>query len=111
MSDDREAESDLMQFGISEADAKAWLPEPAPENCEVWPENWDAVCIFTSCATQWDWLSGMAAVRTGLKYPSLVAVMEMRQVPVARRADIFDRVQIMEDKALRVWSAEMASEK
>ena len=39
------------------ADAKAFglaLPEPdAPEDFEIWPDNWPAVEMFLRCQTQW----------------------------------------------------------
>ncbi len=71
---------------------------------EVWPANWTAVQVFCACATQWRWLAGMAgAIRLGLDYPAVEAVLRMRRVPPRERPDVLARVQTLEIEALRVW--------
>ncbi|WP_347278607.1 DUF1799 domain-containing protein [Plasticicumulans sp.] len=71
---------------------------------EVWPCNWPAVQVFCACATQWRWLqSATEAVRIGLEYTAVEAVMRMRRVPARERPAVLARVQVMEREALRVW--------
>lgn len=70
----------------------------APEEFEVWPENWDAVQVFASIQTQWR--IGMAGP-TGLDYAVLPAMFEMLEID--DRATCFYTVQVMEKEALEFF--------
>lgn len=64
---------------------------------ELWEENMAAVEIFGDMITQWN--SGPSGV-IGLRYESLPVVMRLRDIPPARRAEVFAGVQVMESAAL-----------
>lgn len=71
---------------------------------EIWPCNWPAVQVFVACATQWRWLlAATQALRVGLEYTAVEAVMRMQRVPARERPAVLARVQVMERAALQVW--------
>jgi len=35
------------------------VPPPSGQDCEVWPENWNALLLFLACQTQWEISIGM----------------------------------------------------
>lgn len=67
---------------------------------ELWEDNVTAVKIFDDMMTQWH--HGPAGP-AGLRYEALPVVMNLRHVPAARRAEVFDAVQTMERAALEVF--------
>lgn len=67
-------------------------------NYQVLPENWAAVQLFLQCATQWRH-GGMTAVRTGLDYTAVEAVM--RITGIEQPQDTFWRLRLIEDGALQ----------
>lgn len=64
----------------------------------VLPENHDAVQVFLACATQWRWISGLKAIRQGLRYDAVESVMRM--MAIADPADTFQRLRVLEDQVL-----------
>ena len=67
------------------------------------PENWQAIEVFVACQTQWRYLSGMGgAVRTGLDYTAVHAVMVMMQVEDTK--DCLMRLQVCEQEALEIFN-------
>lgn len=70
---------------------------------EVYPDNWPALWLFRDLATQWR--VGMGGA-TGLDYAALPAVMDLRGVPQAERAELFDCLQVLEAEALAAWREE-----
>lgn len=62
---------------------------------DVWPENWEAVQVWARSQTQWR--VGMAGV-IGMDYAGLDVVMQ--RMDVADKADVFDRIQVMESATL-----------
>lgn len=71
---------------------------------EVWPENWDALMLFVSLQTQWNYISGMGGgARTGLQYisvyPLLDKIAEGDQVEWAR---LFAEIRSMEHTVLAI---------
>lgn len=74
------------------------------DTCEVWPECWEAVSFFVALETQWRWVSGMAVARVGLDYTAVEALMRLRAVPRASRAELLEDLRVMERAALAVWS-------
>lgn len=70
------------------------------EIVDVWPENHEAVSIFSQCATQWR--IGVSGP-TGLDYTAVFGVMEASGV--SEPMDCLWRIQAMEAEALRVLTA------
>jgi hypothetical protein len=62
---------------------------------EVWPENWDAVQLFTALGTQWRVSIGGGP--SGLDYAALMALMPLYGGP---SRDLLDRVRVMEAAVL-----------
>ena len=72
-------------------------------DCEVWPENWDAWCLFEELSSQWD-RAGMEGVRVGLKYEVLFKRMEHLGYEGDRREAIFQDIRHMERDALLIMN-------
>jgi hypothetical protein len=73
--------------------------EDEPEAFEVYPENWQAACLFLTCATQWRIESTPKGnFPTGLEYGSVETVLRIHDI--TDRPDIFTRLQLMEAAAL-----------
>lgn len=68
---------------------------------EVWPENWQALEIFSALQTQWR--ISMAGP-TGLDYAVLPAVMELQHIAAPDRPGLFASLQVMESEALKVFA-------
>ncbi len=71
---------------------------------EVWPECWDAVNFFYALSTQWKWLVGAKAMRSGLDYTAVASTMQMLGLPRRKRAELFEDIQVMESAALNYWN-------
>lgn len=69
-----------------------------PKEFLVLKENWQALQLFLSCATQWRY-APMGGV-TGLDYSALLAVMDMHQIPKKKRKRRLKQVQWIERGAL-----------
>lgn len=79
----------------------------ALEGFLVWPQNWHALRVFVSMATQWRWAVGSRkALRTGMVYEALAEVRKgvkpgipkhLRQKP----GQLLAQLQVMEDTVLR----------
>jgi len=69
----------------------------------VWPDNWQAVCVFDAMTTQWR--TSMVGC-TGLDYTPLRSVMRMIGVPPSEHADVFDSIRILEGAALETMRAQ-----
>jgi hypothetical protein len=67
--------------------------------CEVWPDNWQAVMAFVSLETQWR--VGMGGAY-GLDYGAIPPVLMMKRIPRKDWPDVFEALRVMEDEALRV---------
>lgn len=76
-------------------------PEPDDATFRVWPENWQALVIFSALATQW--AVGMGGP-TGLRYESIPVVLRMRQVPRADWPRLFEQVRVMESESLKYFA-------
>ena len=67
---------------------------------EVFPDNEAPLQLFLAMGTQWR-LGGLGS-RIGLDYNAL-PIVEERLGLADRRRDLFPALQVMENKALRVW--------
>lgn len=68
------------------------------EECtECWPENWQALQVFSALQTQWN--VGMNGA-IGLRYEALPVVLNLLEIQETDRAGIFNSLRIMESEAL-----------
>lgn len=72
-----------------------------PEHFEVWPENWDAVVMFSRVQTQWRTSAGGAI---GLDYSVLAWLFKMYSVEDQRA--LLEDLQTMEGAALAAMNRE-----
>lgn len=85
-------------LGFDEAAQERMLSESVTE---VWPENWNAVMLFRELSTQWQ--VGMRGP-IGLRYESILAVMQMAGTPETDRPGLFAQLRILERGALEAMS-------
>ncbi|RMX06711.1 hypothetical protein D8I35_09425 [Corticibacter populi] len=64
---------------------------------EVWPENWDAWCLFDALSTQWR--AGPGGV-IGLDYGVLAEELRLREIPADQHAQLRSDIRVMEAAAL-----------
>jgi len=69
---------------------------------DVFPENWDALCLFLESQTQWRY---GARSPLGLDYQGVEVLLRLRSVGKARRAEMFQQLQVMEFAALEEFRA------
>jgi hypothetical protein len=72
------------------------VAKPRP-GLAIWPENWPAVRVMVSMATQWR-RAGMAGIEVGLDYAALPVVCAALSVPLDE--DLLSRMRVMEAAAL-----------
>jgi len=68
------------------------------ESVEVWPENWQAMELFTSLETQW--CAGFGGV-TGLNYLVAFAIIDRMKLDQIEADYLFADLQVMERSALK----------
>lgn len=86
---------DAAAFGLE-------LPEqPASDDFEVWPENWDAVVMFLRISTQWRTSMGGPI---GLDYGALEWLFRLYEVKEPR--SLLEDLQVMEGAALTAMAKE-----
>lgn len=82
---------------------------PVDLDCHVWEENWDTVMFFIEVGTQWRLEMGMAGLAYfGLEYRSVESVMNMLQIDLALRPDLFRGLRVMECAALPLLNKQHA---
>lgn len=93
--------ADLEAMGAAREEVERFLADTETvRNCEVWPENWPAVCLFLACTTQWRIESRPDSnLPIGLDYPAVEAVMRIHEVSDCKA--MFAQIQIMELAALQ----------
>jgi hypothetical protein len=74
------------------------------EGLEVWPENWQAVSIFSRLQTQWA-VGGMSGRLVGLRYEAIEPVCRLSGVKKRHRPALFDALRVMEEAAMAVLNA------
>ncbi len=84
---DSEYDSDLAFWGIPEQDRPG-----KPPDFEVYPENWETVCLFVRLQTQW--IISPMGQRTGLIYQAIPVVARLMGVKMTR--ELFSDLQLME---------------
>lgn len=88
---ERPSDADLLQIGLK---AKHY-PEP---DVVVWPENWDAVQMFSRLSTQWRiGASGPAA----LDYPVFYREMDRAGITGGEVDEFMWRIGVIEAEALK----------
>jgi hypothetical protein len=78
--------------------ARAQCKGSNAEDCEIWPENVEAVNLFLSLGTQW--LTNAMGHPQGISYLAIDALMAILAIPKKRRPELFADLQIMESAAL-----------
>ena len=69
---------------------------------EVWPENWDAVRVFSAMGTQWSYaFNGVV----GLRYEALPFVLRALALPRSAWPEVFARLRAMESEFMRAARA------
>lgn len=68
---------------------------------EVWPDNWQAVIVFSALTTQW--FVGMNGP-TGLRYEALPFVFEAHGVVKEEWPGLFVQIRACESEALRYFA-------
>lgn len=93
---DANVEEALAAFGL-------YAEQPIEEEgTECYPDNWPALQLLRALGTQWRVTE--RAVVTGLHYECLAGVMDMLQIPHAKRPDTFWALREMELEALTVFN-------
>lgn len=83
--------------------AEGFLPEDYWEDpIEVWPENWDALMMFATIDTQWNWATGLGGgARTGLRYEAVYPLLDrMTKGDEEAWERLFSDIRCMEQAAL-----------
>lgn len=91
-----------MEWGATpEQLEEAELHDAEPEPFAVWPENIEAVALFTQMASQWQVAMSMNGTLRwiGLRYESLEAVLRLQRVARTEWARLFSQVRSMEAEA------------
>lgn len=84
----------------AELDAFGFRPEDyANDVIEIWPENHQAINLFTSISTQWRVGAGGP---TGLDYNVLFTIMGLMDLSYERHVQLFEDIRVIESEALRV---------
>lgn len=71
----------------------------AHERIEIWPENQQAINLFTSISTQWRVGAGGP---TGLDYNVLFTRMARMGLSDERYEQLFEDIRVIESEALRI---------
>lgn len=74
--------------------------------CEIWPENWLPVKVFSRMTSQLI-VGGMGGV-IGIQYGSIPVVMRGLQLSAAERAEVWDVFQIMEQHMVQILNKKMS---
>ncbi|MCI5097528.1 MAG: DUF1799 domain-containing protein [Rhodobacteraceae bacterium] len=78
-------------------------PQVETEGFEVMPENWEIVCAFLACETQWQAVAGFSGLSwLGLNYAGVDVVLRRLQFG----DDVFAGLQEMETSALETFAEE-----
>jgi len=67
----------------------------------LWPENEECFYFWLALQTQWNSRDGWPS---GLNYPAVQVVMEMRGIPRKQRPLFFSNIQAMEAACLQEWA-------
>jgi len=70
--------------------------------CEVWPENWDAITAWRVVADQWR--IGPAGHPLGLDWPAVEVLL--RAAGIALDAALLGRLRVIESSVLEVFAAD-----
>ncbi|NPA72672.1 MAG: DUF1799 domain-containing protein [Gammaproteobacteria bacterium] len=74
----------------------------------VLPENWAAVNLLSLCRTQWEKIvitsmTGSQVIYSGLDYQAVNLLIDI-YYPDEDKIDLFERLQILESKALSIFN-------
>nr|WP_296020830.1 DUF1799 domain-containing protein [uncultured Acidovorax sp.] len=76
----------------------------APEEVEVWPENWDLWLFFLAVQTQWEYASGglSGAVKVAMNWTGVRSIAAMRRVSDEDQQRFADGLAVIEQAVLDV---------
>lgn len=76
----------------------------APEEVEVWPENWDLWMFFLAVQTQWDYASAglSGAVKVAMNWTGVRSIALMRRVSEADQLRFAEGLTVIEQAVLDV---------
>ena len=77
------------------------LEDVEVQEVEIYPENWQPLCLFLALQTQWRVGPGGP---TGLDYAALPVVERRLGVKRADRNDVFNALQVLERTVLAGWA-------
>lgn len=90
------ADDDIALFSGKKPEAKKQVHEVL-----IFEEFYDAFLFFDKLWTQWNRVTGLESTKlTGLSYPAVESMM--RILKVKDRADMFQKIQIMEARYLEL---------
>jgi len=100
--DEGERIADLVRFGVSEEEARAFVDaqgEPAPAVFGVWAENAEALTVFLRLRLQWR-LHPITGTPVGLDHAAIPATLKLMGIKKKRRLGLFDKLMLCQDTAL-----------
>lgn len=100
---------ELEACGAGEEEVQQWRDREEQEKFPVYADNWAVAVMFLELRTQWNHVSGMRVVPTGLRYEAVEATMRMRRVPPRQRGAMLDALRLMEAAYLKTVREEMDS--
>ncbi len=87
---------------MAEIEARRAGRAPASGTIEIGPDEYAAVTLFFSLASQWR-IHGMSGVRLGLEYTAIGPTATM--MGIAMTPELFDDIRVMERAALATLAA------
>jgi hypothetical protein len=67
---------------------------------QCWPDNWQALQVFSALSTQWN--VGMSGA-VGMRYEAFSIIFEAFSIKKKARAELMYLLRIMENEALQVF--------
>ena len=99
--DERERIADLMRFGVSEAEAKAFVSDDAPRPAVfgVWAGNAEVLQVFFRLKRQWR-LHPFNGKPVGLDHTAIPPTLQLMGIPRRKWPGLFDQLAVCENTVL-----------
>jgi len=100
--DQKERISDLVRFGLDEADARRYLEEEDAVGTAcfaVWPQNEEALTVFFRLKRQWR-INPLSGRPLGLDHAAIPPTLRLMGIPSRRWPALFDSLALCEDTVL-----------
>ena len=83
-------------------DVMGFTADDYDETVEVWPENWQAWCLYVEMAGQWRHASsGMGSTPVALDYTALFMRMDRMRLDDEEWEHLFSDIRVIESAALQ----------